>query len=98
GRAPRKEGPARRAASAGVRPPRWGARRTAPITLNGLMAERTELPRVSLEPDPVIEAYKKDVDRTLIRENLKLTPDERIKKMVAVLRFAEEVRRAKATR
>ena len=46
------------------------------------MAERTELPRVSLDPDPVIEAYKKDVDRTLIRENLKLTPDERIKKMV----------------
>ena len=28
---------------------------------------------VSLDPDPVIEAYKKDVDRTLIRENLKLT-------------------------
>ncbi|HET9217268.1 MAG TPA: hypothetical protein VFR18_09835 [Terriglobia bacterium] len=23
-------------------------------------------------PDPVIEAYKKDVDRTLLRENLKL--------------------------
>ena len=57
------------------------------------MAERTELPRVSLEPDPVIEAYKKDVDRTLIRENLKLTPDERIKKMISVLRFVEEVRR-----
>ena len=30
---------------------------------------------VSLDPDPVIEAYKKDVDRTLIRENLKLTPE-----------------------
>jgi len=28
---------------------------------------------VSLDPDPVIEAYKKDVDLTLIRENLKLT-------------------------
>ena len=26
------------------------------------------------EPNPVIEAYKKDVDRTLLRENLKLTP------------------------
>jgi hypothetical protein len=24
--------------------------------------------------DPVIEAYKKDVDRTLLRENLKLKP------------------------
>ncbi len=27
--------------------------------------------------DPIIEAYKKDVDRTLLRENLKLTPSER---------------------
>lgn len=34
-----------------------------------------------LEPDPVIEAYKKDVDRTLLRENLKLTPWERLKKL-----------------
>ena len=30
--------------------------------------------------DPVIEAYKKDVDRTLLRENLKLTPNERLMK------------------
>jgi len=32
-------------------------------------------------PDPVIEAYKKDVDRTLIRENLKLTVEERLLKL-----------------
>jgi len=30
--------------------------------------------------DPVIEAYKKDVDRTLLRENLKLGVEERIRK------------------
>ena len=60
---------------------------------NRAMAEAMELQWVSLEPSPVIEAYKKDVDRTLIRENLKLTPDERIKKMISVLRFVEEVRR-----
>jgi hypothetical protein len=30
--------------------------------------------------DPVIEAYKKDVDRTLLRENLKLSVEERIRK------------------
>ena len=47
-----------------------------------------------LDHDPVIEAYKKDVDRTLIRENLKLTPDERVRKMISVLRFVEEVRRS----
>lgn len=47
-----------------------------------------------LEPDPVIEAYKKDIDRTLIRENLKLTVEERFRKMMAFARFADEVRRA----
>jgi hypothetical protein len=46
------------------------------------------------EPDPVIEAYKKDVDRTLIRENLKLSPDERMRQLVGVQRFALELRRA----
>ena len=47
-----------------------------------------------LEKDPVIEAYKKDIDRTLIRENLKLTPLERLRKGMEHQRFAEEVRRA----
>ena len=47
-----------------------------------------------LEPDPVIEAYKKDIDRTLIRENLKLTVEERLRKMMAFARFARELRRA----
>jgi hypothetical protein len=54
---------------------------------------------VSLEPCPVIEAYKRDVDRTLIRENLRLTPEERVKKMISVLRFVQEIRRsARATK
>ena len=47
---------------------------------------------VSLDPKPVIEAYKKDVDRTLLRENLRLTTTERVRKMIAALRFAEAVR------
>jgi hypothetical protein len=47
-----------------------------------------------LQPDPVIEAYKKDVDRTLIRENLKRTPAERVRRMVAALEFCEELRAA----
>ena len=49
---------------------------------------------VSLEPNPVIEAYKKDVDRTLLRENLKLTPDQRLEKLKAFVRFAAELREA----
>jgi hypothetical protein len=47
-----------------------------------------------LEPDPVIEAYKKDIDRTLIRENLKLTVEQRFRNAMALARFADELRRA----
>ncbi len=32
--------------------------------------------------DPVLEAYKKDVDRTLLRQNLKLTVEQRIRKAI----------------
>jgi len=51
------------------------------------MSERTDEGREALQGlapadffDPVIEAYKKDVDRTLLRENLKLTVEERVRK------------------
>ncbi len=44
--------------------------------------------------DPVIEVYKRDVDRTLLRENLKLTPEQRLRKLMELQRFAEELRRA----
>ena len=52
--------------------------------------------------DPVIEAYKKDVDRTLLRENLKLTVEQRFRKfesfMQSVYEFREAGRRARAER
>jgi hypothetical protein len=44
--------------------------------------------------DPVIEAYKKDVDVTLLRENLRLTVEDRLRKLAAMQKFAEELRRA----
>ena len=47
-----------------------------------------------LEPDPVVEAYKKHVDRSLLRENLKRSVAERLANLVSLQRFAEEVRRA----
>jgi hypothetical protein len=56
--------------------------------------DRAELKLVRLDADPVTEAVKKDVDRSLIRENLKLTVDERLRKMIAALRFVEELRRS----
>lgn len=51
-------------------------------------------PVMTLEPDPVIEAYKKDVDRTLIRENLKLTVQQRIENLMKLQQLVEELRRA----
>jgi len=47
-----------------------------------------------LPPDPVIEAYKPGVDRTLLRANLKLTHEERLRNLMALQKFAEELRRA----
>jgi hypothetical protein len=47
-----------------------------------------------LESDPVIEAYKKHVDRTLLRENLKLTVQQRLDKHERALRVMEEAKRA----
>jgi hypothetical protein len=44
--------------------------------------------------DPVIEVYMKDVDRTLLRENLKLTPAQRLEKLVNFSSFAAELRAA----
>ena len=44
--------------------------------------------------DPVIEAYKKDVDRTLIRENLRLSVEARLERLMELQRFADELRRA----
>jgi len=53
------------------------------------------LESVSLEPSPTIDAYKAGIDRTLLRENLRLTPAERVERMVAALRFAEAVRNSR---
>jgi len=44
--------------------------------------------------DPVIEAYKRDVDVSLLRKNLRLTPEERILAAMELQKLAEEVRRA----
>ena len=46
------------------------------------------------DQDPVIEAYKRDLDRTLIRENLKRSVTERFERLMALQRFAEELHRA----
>ena len=47
-----------------------------------------------LDPDPVIEAYKRCVDRTLLRQNLRLSPTERVQNLMALQQLTEEARRA----
>ena len=47
-----------------------------------------------MQSNPVIEEYKRHVDRTLIRENLRLSVTERFEKLMALQKFAEELRRA----
>jgi hypothetical protein len=44
--------------------------------------------------DPVIEAYKKDVDRSLLRENLKLTVQERFEKFERFMEYVYEMQAA----
>jgi hypothetical protein len=44
--------------------------------------------------DLVVEVYLRDVDRTLLRENLKLTFEQRAEKHASALRMVEELRRA----
>jgi len=46
--------------------------------------------------DPVIEAYKAHIDRSLLRENLRRTPEERFRALMELQRFANELRRARA--
>lgn len=54
---------------------------------------RIELvPKVSV--DPVVEAYKVDVDRTLLRENLQKSVDRRLRDMDAFRASAAELRGA----
>ena len=44
--------------------------------------------------DDIVELYKRDVDRTLLRENLKLTVEQRFEQLMNMQRFVEEARRA----
>jgi len=53
--------------------------------------ERTAavLRKYGLEPDPVIEFYKRDVDRSRLRQNLERTTDERMALLVEMQRLHE---------
>jgi predicted RecB family endonuclease len=44
--------------------------------------------------DDIIDVYKRDVDRTLIRQRLTRSIEERLEDLMELQRFAEELRRA----
>ena len=45
-------------------------------------------------PDRMVEAYKRGVDRTLLRQNLRRSVTERVEKLIALQELAAEARRA----
>ncbi len=66
------------------------------LLVQGDLDDASILRRFGIEPDPVIEAYKVHVDRTLLRQNLRRTAEERWANLSAAQRLAEEIRRAGA--
>lgn len=54
--------------------------------------------RLSLSPlvpdDPVTAAYRRDIDRTLLRENLRRSVDERLEGLHSMAELSSELRRA----
>jgi len=76
-------------------------RRRITLDLTSHFAERLggeAEPSRSAPRDPVIDVYRRDVDRTLIRENLRKTPEQRLEALEALQRFAEEARKSKPRR
>ena len=53
-----------------------------------------DLPDIDPTMDPVVEWYMRDVDLTLIRENLRKTHEERLLALQGMQAFADEVRAA----
>ena len=54
----------------------------------------TELAELDPSPDPIIELYKADIDRTLIRENLRKTHEERLLTLQRMQGFVDELHAA----
>ncbi len=44
--------------------------------------------------DEIIELYKQNVDRASLRENLRRSVEERVRNLMKLQEFAEELRRA----
>ena len=51
---------------------------------------------MSWHPDPVIDAYKRDLDVSLLEESSAANPEERILAIMEMQRLVEEMRRSNA--
>lgn len=67
--------------------------RQVPVELRREIADAAARDLGLGDEDPVIEAYKRDVDRSLIRENLRRSPDERMRSLEQMQRLREELQR-----
>lgn len=68
-------------------------------TVESLLSAAGFSVHLSLRPaaanvDPIVSLYMRDVDRSLIRENLKKSPEQRIRSLAALADLAREARRA----
>ena len=72
------------------------ARAPAGCRLIGMRALSVS-PDLPLEPDPIIEAYKVDIDRTLLRQNLRRTPTERVERLQDAVRTVRALQQARRT-
>jgi len=77
--------------SGAVRPSFDTARRL--VAACGFDLRVTLAPASAPRPDRVVEAYKRDVDRTLLRENLSKSVERRLGDMEAFRKSAEQLRR-----
>lgn len=83
--------------AAGAPPPsRTGAADPEPAECGGGDSElrRQPPPAGEARPDPVVEAYKRHVDRSLLRQNLRRSATERVENLMALQELAAEARRA----
>jgi nicotinamidase/pyrazinamidase len=67
--------------------------------IEAMRAAGAEIVSASQQPestfsDPVVEAYLKGIDRTLLRDNLRLTVTERFERLMSLQQFADELRAA----
>lgn len=52
------------------------------------------LTKFQFSSDPVIDLYKKDIDITLLRQNLSFSATERLERLQQLLEFATELKQA----